>query len=76
MAQEVNILHLSDFHYSNSSSTYNRTIVSDALLKDIENLCVNFLSIDIVLFSGDLVKSDDEKTSITISMTIFKKIFQ
>ena len=61
MAREINILHLSDLHYSDSSGKYNREIITESLLRDIESFCVNFLSIDLIFFTGDLVNAADEE---------------
>ena len=60
MSNEVNILHLSDLHYSARSKVYDREQVISAFLNDVEHFCTNYLSIDMVIFSGDLVNAADE----------------
>ena len=60
MTRDLNILHLSDLHYSASSKMYDRQQVIDAFLKDVESYCTNFLTVDMVIFSGDLVDAASE----------------
>ncbi len=53
---KINILHLSDLHWSSNANT-DICIVRDALLRDIERLELSGQKADIVIFSGDLVFS-------------------
>src|SRR5688500_6522123 len=48
------ILHLSDFHYTKRRAR-EQEIVVDALLRDLEKLCVGHRKPDLFMFTGDLV---------------------
>ena len=61
MPNEINILHVSDLHYSTRSKVYDREQVVSAFLNDVKSFCTNYLTIDLVIFSGDLVYSADEE---------------
>src|SRR5665213_329703 len=50
------VLHVSDFHYSKKKSR-EQAIVVDALIEDLEGLCIGHRQPDIVLFTGDLVNA-------------------
>lgn len=50
----LSILHISDFHYS-SRKWREQEIVVDALVADLETLCVGHRRPDVVMFTGDLV---------------------
>lgn len=52
----LTILHISDFHYS-TRKRREQGIVVDALIRDLETLCVGHRRPDVVLFSGDLVQA-------------------
>jgi len=54
MSETITILHLSDLHYD-GSKTGDVEIILDALWRDLKN----FPAIDMILFSGDLVKIGD-----------------
>ncbi len=60
MPSEINILHLSDLHYSNRLGTYNRCQVIQAFLDDVKHFCTSYLTIDLIIVSGDLVYAADE----------------
>ena len=49
------ILHISDFH-SSSRKRREQQIVVDALIADLEKLCIGHRKPDVVIFSGDLVE--------------------
>jgi 3',5'-cyclic AMP phosphodiesterase CpdA len=57
----LSILHISDFHFTRRRKR-EQEIVVDALIKDLEILCIGHRRPDIVMFTGDLVHaaSDDE----------------
>jgi 3',5'-cyclic AMP phosphodiesterase CpdA len=59
MNRPINILHLTDFHYSKRHEADQRIIV-DALLADIVKLSDGALKPDLIVFSGDLVDRADE----------------
>jgi len=61
---EIKILHLSDLHYD-SSKPRDTEIVLNALWRDLES----FRDIDLIMFSGDLVKAGDKKVD-------FEKAYQ
>jgi len=56
----VNILHLSDLHFSKKSN-FSQKIVLDAALNRLEKLSNSNLAPDLVVFSGDLVWAADEE---------------
>lgn len=60
MNATVNILHISDFHFSKSSA-HDQKVVIDAMLHDINQLSSAELKPDFVVFSGDLVNNADEE---------------
>ena len=51
----INILHLSDLHYSAKKDSHNQEIVLTALKNDLVKLCEGSYKPDFVIFSGDLV---------------------
>ncbi|MCW0180496.1 MAG: metallophosphoesterase, partial [Zavarzinia sp.] len=55
----LTILHLSDFHYT-KRKRQDQKIVVDALVKDLENLCIGHRRPDIIVFTGDLVNAGEE----------------
>lgn len=59
MANVVNILHLSDLHFTKRNKS-NEQVVFGALLRDISTFCSHNRSPDIVIISGDLVNDCDE----------------
>ena len=61
MSQTINILHLSDLHYTRSGLTFDHNIVFDALKNDLREFCIGALQPDVVILSGDLVNYADEK---------------
>ena len=52
----LTILHISDFHFSKRKEREQRIVV-DALLRDLERLCIGHRKPDLVLFTGDLVQA-------------------
>lgn len=52
----ITVLHLSDFHYSTRKAG-EQEIVIDALIDDLETLCIGHRKPDLVLFTGDLVQA-------------------
>lgn len=50
------LLHVSDFHFSKRKAR-EQVIVVDALVKDLETICIGHRRPDIVLFTGDLVNA-------------------
>lgn len=50
----LSILHLSDFHFTKRKLRDQRVVV-DALVKDLETLCIGHRRPDLVIFTGDLV---------------------
>jgi predicted MPP superfamily phosphohydrolase len=61
MSRPINILHLTDFHYSKRKE-HDQRIVIDALLADIAKLSDGTLKPDLIVFSGDLVDNADEES--------------
>ena len=61
MPNEINILHLSDLHYSSRLNAYSRRHVIKAFLDDVKNYCTNYLTIDLIIVSGDLAYAADEE---------------
>jgi predicted MPP superfamily phosphohydrolase len=59
MTRPLNILHLSDLHYSQKQG-HNIAIVLDALVSDLTKLSESNLKTDVVVFSGDLVQAADD----------------
>ena len=60
MQSEINILHLSDLHYSTRQGAYNRRQVIEAFLDDVKHFCTSYLTIDLIILSGDLAYAADE----------------
>jgi len=50
----LTVLHISDFHYTKRRAR-DQKIVIDALVKDLESICIGHRQPDLVLFTGDLV---------------------
>lgn len=50
----LTVLHLSDFHFSKRKSREQKIVV-DALITDLEALCIGHRRPDLILFTGDLV---------------------
>lgn len=50
----LSILHISDFHFTKRKNREQKIVV-DALIKDLEDLCIGHRRPDIVMFTGDLV---------------------
>lgn len=59
MSSTINILHLTDLHYSKRDE-HNQRIIANALMKDLEKLSDGVLKPDLLVFSGDLVNRADE----------------
>jgi predicted MPP superfamily phosphohydrolase len=55
-ASLLSILHISDFHFSKRKLRDQRVVV-DALVKDLETLCIGHRRPDLVMFTGDLVNA-------------------
>lgn len=55
----ISVLHLSDFHFTKRKIRDQRVVV-DALVKDLEALCIGHRRPDIVVFTGDLVNAGGE----------------
>lgn len=53
-ASLLSILHISDFHFTKRKHR-DQQVVVDALIKDLEQLCIGHRRPDLVIFSGDLV---------------------
>jgi len=53
-ASLLSILHISDFHFT-KRKLRDQKVVVDALVKDLEQLCIGHRRPDLVIFSGDLV---------------------
>lgn len=60
MPNIINILHLSDLHYSGKNDRHNQKVVLNALKEDLKKVCDGAQKPDFVVFSGDLVKVADE----------------
>lgn len=52
----LSILHISDFHFS-KRKLREQGIVVDALIRDLERICIGHRRPDLVLFTGDLVQA-------------------
>lgn len=52
----LSILHISDFHFSKRKQR-EQGIVVDALIRDLEKICIGHRRPDLVLFTGDLVQA-------------------
>lgn len=52
----ITILHISDFHYAHRKAR-EQGIVVDALIDDLEKLCIGHRQPDLILFTGDLVQA-------------------
>jgi 3',5'-cyclic AMP phosphodiesterase CpdA len=52
----LSVLHISDFHFT-SRRRHDQQVVVDALIKDLETLCIGHRRPDIVMFTGDLVQA-------------------
>lgn len=55
----VSILHISDLHFCHRKMR-DQSIVVDALIEDIERLCIGHRKPDVVIFTGDLVDKGGE----------------
>lgn len=55
-ASLLSILHISDFHYSKRKEREQKIVV-DALISDLESLCIGHRKPDLVVFTGDLVQA-------------------
>lgn len=60
MSKLLNILHLSDLHYTRQGNTHNQEVILKALMADLAAFCVGSLVPDLVVFSGDLAKAGGE----------------
>jgi predicted MPP superfamily phosphohydrolase len=61
MGSIINILHLSDLHFTHGSEAYNQRVVLSALKEDLRQTSEDTLKPDLVIISGDLVYAADEK---------------
>ena len=59
----VNILHLSDLHFSFKNSAQSN-LLRGPLLNDLEQLSGTYYKPDLVVFSGDIVRDPDEPVRI------------
>jgi len=50
----LSILHVSDFHFTRRRAREQKIIV-DALVADLETLCIGHRKPDLIIFTGDLV---------------------
>ena len=50
------ILHISDFHFS-SRHKREQVIVTDALVRDLEKICIGHRRPDLIFFTGDMVQA-------------------
>ncbi|KQN90795.1 hypothetical protein ASE90_17070 [Sphingomonas sp. Leaf67] len=55
-ASLLSILHISDFHFTKRKLRDQRVVV-DALVRDLETLCIGHRRPDLVMFTGDLVNA-------------------
>lgn len=55
-ASLLSVLHISDFHFAKRKER-DQLVVVDALVKDLEALCIGHRRPDIVMFTGDLVNA-------------------
>lgn len=55
-ASLLSILHISDFHHAKRKMR-DQLVVVDALVKDLEGLCIGHRRPDLVMFTGDLVNA-------------------
>ena len=60
MVDCINILHLSDIHYSRVNTRASQDLVIDSAFRDIEALCQGPLKPDLIIITGDLVSRADE----------------
>ena len=60
--QRVNILHISDLHYSQERQDDHR-VINHAFLSDLKKLSATELKPHLVVFSGDFVRSGDDNAS-------------
>jgi predicted MPP superfamily phosphohydrolase len=61
MTDILNILHITDLHYTKRSArNRDQDIIISALLDDVEHLTLSGLKPDLIIFSGDLVNDADE----------------
>ena len=60
MVDCINILHLSDIHYSLVDTRASQDLVIDSAFRDIEALCQGPLKPDLIIITGDLVSRADE----------------
>lgn len=58
-ASLLSILHISDFHFAKRKQR-DQLVVVDALVKDLETLCIGHRRPDLVMFTGDLVNAGGE----------------
>ena len=58
-ASLLSILHISDFHFAKRKQR-DQFVVVDALVKDLEALCIGHRRPDLVMFTGDLVNAGGE----------------
>jgi predicted MPP superfamily phosphohydrolase len=61
MTRTINILHISDFHFTRKSEAYNQSVILDAFRDDLKRICDGPLAPDLVVFSGDLVNAADDE---------------
>lgn len=59
--RSINILHISDLHFTRAKSGFSQSVVLDALRRDLSSFAVGRRSPDLVIFSGDLVHAADEE---------------
>src|SRR5690348_9035200 len=60
MGNAINILHISDLHFTRKADAYNQGIILNALKEDLKRLCDGPLKPDVIAFTGDLVRAGDE----------------
>ncbi|MCL7466751.1 metallophosphoesterase [Phaeovulum sp. NW3] len=52
----ITVLHVSDFHFSGAKRR-DQKIVVDALIKDLQEICIGYRKPDVIMFTGDLVQA-------------------
>jgi predicted MPP superfamily phosphohydrolase len=63
--ERVNILHISDLHYSKNSD-HDQRVIYDALFKDVRDLVIKGMKPDLIVFSGDIVANGDDYESFSL----------
>lgn len=70
MGKKVNLLHVGDLHIQ-QSDLFEKDIVLEAFLKDVEILSKTGLKPDVIIFTGDLVQAGDEVKDFELALDHF-----